>query len=133
MLRLIEIILLFLVMPEVEEAILFGHNLQPREKTDPASRIGYIVTEASPVMTVTKAGSIKKWKLFSQHDSDVTMMALRPVKEDTDRYMLVGENSVSIRGGIANFFNVDAFDMIKVQPGDIIAWYYLPGQNPGIP
>ena len=77
-----------------------------------------------------KAGSIMAWKLYAVSDLNITMMVLRP--GETNKYTLVGENTLAVRGNVTNILEVQSFTRITVAAGDLVAWYYFPSQKPSI-
>ena len=109
-----------------------GNPVQPRGNKDGVNEAGYIYVTKNDALTVPKSGSIMVWKLYTDVDYQATMMVLRPVTGQENKYTVVGENTVSIKANVTNLIEIPEFARIIVQTGDIIAWYYLPGAIPAI-
>ena len=110
-----------------------GNPVQPRSSKDGTNEPGRIYLQQNDALNVPKSGSIMAWKLYSNNDYVTTMMVLRPVSGQENKYTLIGENTISIKGKVTNIISISDFNRIKVQTGDVIGWYYLPGANPEIP
>ena len=109
-----------------------GNPVQPRGSKDGVNEVGYIYVTKNDALIVPKSGSIMAWKLYTDVDYRVTMMVLRPVTGQENKYTVVGENTISIKANVTNLIEIPEFARIIVKTGDVIAWFYLPGANPAI-
>lgn len=87
--------------------------------------MAYIYLEKSTNMIVPKDGSIMGWRFFTTAPSTLTMMVMRPVTGTSDKFTLVGQNTVQPDHGRTTVVKIPWFARINAKQGDVIAWYYM--------
>ena len=110
-----------------------GHQAVVRKNVDNRNNINYTYIECSPSMTFTKSGSIKAWRIYSNSPANITLMVARPLEGSDNRFTVVGITGITTTNGKRDFEIIPESDGIRVNAGDVIAWYYVPGSYPSIP